>query len=278
MNTRILSFIVCSSVSFSIQPISIEEAISCGETIITAAQVLGVEPDASVDAIKKAYRAQSFKNHPDRNTALDAVETMQKINAARETLLNPQRSVIYSLYQNAMSYRKWKQREIFLGHVFLGTLVVGGTIGTWWLIKQARKPLAKIGNTVLVRVSDLNYKVAQDLRNHYKPPFGTQVFVRHTSKQEAAMWYTRALDELLFKALLIHHAKQTNIEQTIEFKKFYEETPKFLWLFNKTSRDNRLYEFMRSTTQVTLAQLKEHYNVVIDTDLFEQQIVIQRFV
>jgi len=51
--------------------------------------LLGLSPDCSQDAIKKAYRKLACKYHPDVNKSPDAVEKMREINAAHEVLKNP---------------------------------------------------------------------------------------------------------------------------------------------------------------------------------------------
>ena len=50
--------------------------------------VLGVNENASDSDIKQAYRALSFKYHPDRNSSSEAGEKMRDINEAYETLID----------------------------------------------------------------------------------------------------------------------------------------------------------------------------------------------
>lgn len=49
-------------------------------------EILGVEQNSGEHIIKKAYRALSLKYHPDRNPSADAMEKIQQINEAYETL------------------------------------------------------------------------------------------------------------------------------------------------------------------------------------------------
>ena len=53
--------------------------------------ILGVEREASIDEIKKAYRALTLKWHPDRNSTKEAEEKIREINMAYETLSDPQK-------------------------------------------------------------------------------------------------------------------------------------------------------------------------------------------
>ena len=49
-------------------------------------ETLGVEPNASQDEIKKAYRKLSFQHHPDRNKNPESNEIIQNINEVYEVL------------------------------------------------------------------------------------------------------------------------------------------------------------------------------------------------
>lgn len=52
-------------------------------------QILGVDPSASTEDIKKAYRRLAMKYHPDRNSAVDAVDKFKEISTAYEILNDP---------------------------------------------------------------------------------------------------------------------------------------------------------------------------------------------
>lgn len=51
-------------------------------------KILEVEPNATVDEIKRAYRRQALLWHPDRNKSPGAKERFQNIQLAYETLIN----------------------------------------------------------------------------------------------------------------------------------------------------------------------------------------------
>jgi len=54
-------------------------------------EVLGIQENASDTDIKQAYRALSFKFHPDRNNTQEAGHKMREINEAYETLIDKQK-------------------------------------------------------------------------------------------------------------------------------------------------------------------------------------------
>jgi len=77
-------------------------------------EVLGVAKTASAAELKKAYRQQALKYHPDRNKASDAAEKFKEISEAYEVLANPEKRQAYDQFghsagdpfANASSYRQ----------------------------------------------------------------------------------------------------------------------------------------------------------------------------
>lgn len=69
-------------------------------------ELLGLDINAKIEDIKKAYRQLSFKYHPDRNNEPDAKEKFQTILQAYEVLNDPQKKQQYdfSLQRNNMSH------------------------------------------------------------------------------------------------------------------------------------------------------------------------------
>lgn len=61
-------------------------------------EVLGVERDASADAIKRAYRKKAVKLHPDHNKAADANEQFAELNEAYSVLSDEQKRAMYDRY------------------------------------------------------------------------------------------------------------------------------------------------------------------------------------
>lgn len=59
--------------------------------------VLGVEPDASEEELKKAYRRLARQWHPDRNRAADAAERFKRVAAAWEIVGDPVRRRAHDL-------------------------------------------------------------------------------------------------------------------------------------------------------------------------------------
>ena len=64
---------------------------------MTHYKTLGVENNCSDNEIKQAYRALSFKYHPDRNKDADASQKMQQINEAYEMLGDKQKRKQYDM-------------------------------------------------------------------------------------------------------------------------------------------------------------------------------------
>ncbi|MBU8905633.1 molecular chaperone DnaJ [Desertibacillus haloalkaliphilus] len=61
-------------------------------------EVLGVDENASVDEIKKAYRKLARKYHPDVNKAEDAEEKFKEVKEAYDTLSDPQKKAHYDQF------------------------------------------------------------------------------------------------------------------------------------------------------------------------------------
>ena len=53
--------------------------------------LLGVDPDATAEQIKKAYRTLAKQYHPDVNNSPDAAERFREIIEAYDTLIDPAR-------------------------------------------------------------------------------------------------------------------------------------------------------------------------------------------
>lgn len=51
--------------------------------------MLGLEPGASEDEVKKAYRKLALQNHPDKNGAPEAKAKFQQISAAFKRITDP---------------------------------------------------------------------------------------------------------------------------------------------------------------------------------------------
>lgn len=52
-------------------------------------KMLGLQPGASETEVKKAYRKQALKYHPDKNSTPEAEEMFKKISQAYENITNP---------------------------------------------------------------------------------------------------------------------------------------------------------------------------------------------
>jgi DnaJ-class molecular chaperone len=86
-------------------------------------RILGVEPHATADQIKEAYRRLAFKYHPDRNKANpEASEKMKAVNEAYAVLSNPAKRRQYDALRHqygSSAYsqfrRSYSEDDIFRG-------------------------------------------------------------------------------------------------------------------------------------------------------------------
>lgn len=84
-------------------------------------KILGVGKDASADDIKKAYRKQARKHHPDLNpNDPEAGKFFQQLNEANEVLGDPQKRERYDQYgkdwKHAEQFEQAKQQQRATGH------------------------------------------------------------------------------------------------------------------------------------------------------------------
>lgn len=61
-------------------------------------EVLGVDRNASADEVKKAYRKQARKYHPDVNKAADAEEQFKEVKEAYDVISDPQKKAQYDQF------------------------------------------------------------------------------------------------------------------------------------------------------------------------------------
>lgn len=64
-------------------------------------QLLGVDRNATVDQIKKAYRKKALEWHPDRNKSPQAEEMFKKVTQAYEVLSDPEKRKAYDQFGHA---------------------------------------------------------------------------------------------------------------------------------------------------------------------------------
>ena len=64
-------------------------------------EVLGAARDATPEDLKKAFRKQALKYHPDRNKAPEAAEQFKEVNEAYQVLSDPKRKAQYDQFGHA---------------------------------------------------------------------------------------------------------------------------------------------------------------------------------
>ena len=72
-------------------------------------KILGIISDATSEEIKKAYRSQSMRWHPDRNPGMDTTAKMQDINEAYNILKDPATKARYDAEYAKFNSARYKQ-------------------------------------------------------------------------------------------------------------------------------------------------------------------------
>ncbi|MBF0508489.1 MAG: DnaJ domain-containing protein [Deltaproteobacteria bacterium] len=79
-------------------------------------KTLGVSKTASEEEIKKAYRKQALKHHPDRNKGNRAAEEkFKELNEAYAVLSNKKKRQQYDAYGSTEFHQRYSQEDIFKG-------------------------------------------------------------------------------------------------------------------------------------------------------------------
>lgn len=70
-------------------------------------EILGIKKGASEDDIKKAYRKQALRYHPDKNKSPGAEEKFKEIAEAYDVLSDPKKKDIYDRYGEEGTIFSW---------------------------------------------------------------------------------------------------------------------------------------------------------------------------
>jgi molecular chaperone DnaJ len=84
-------------------------------------EILGVKKDASHEELKKAYREQALRHHPDRvapEKKKEAEDTFKEISEAYAVLTDPQKRALYDQYGHSGVDQKFAKEDIFRGTDF----------------------------------------------------------------------------------------------------------------------------------------------------------------
>ena len=68
--------------------------------------ILNIKKDASTEEIKKGYKKQAIKFHPDKNHSKLAEECFKKISEAYQCLSNPEKKSFYDKYGNEQEFKE----------------------------------------------------------------------------------------------------------------------------------------------------------------------------
>lgn len=72
--------------------------------------ILGIQKDASEDDIKKAYRKQALRYHPDKNKSPGAEDKFKEIAEAYDVLSDPKKKDIYDRFGEDGKFRRVPSR------------------------------------------------------------------------------------------------------------------------------------------------------------------------
>lgn len=76
--------------------------------------ILGIEKGASDEDIKKAYRKQALRFHPDKNKSPQAEEKFKEVAEAYEVLSDPKKREIYDQFGEEGKYSVYIFRSLLL--------------------------------------------------------------------------------------------------------------------------------------------------------------------
>lgn len=76
-------------------------------------EILGVDRNATLEEIKKAYRRLALKYHPDRNPSKEAEERFKEISEAYAVLSDPEKRRQYDLYGHAGIEGHYTYEDLF---------------------------------------------------------------------------------------------------------------------------------------------------------------------
>ena len=73
--------------------------------------ILNISKDATPEQIKKGYKKQAIRFHPDKNHSKLSTECFKKISEAYQTLSDPEKKSFYDKYGNEQEFKeKYFQR------------------------------------------------------------------------------------------------------------------------------------------------------------------------
>jgi len=154
----------------------------------TLYELLGVPRDAKPEAIRKAYRAQAAKLHPDKNPAPEAAERFRKLKQAHDILIDPEKRRIYDeTGDSELSERQPNAIVQGLQKMFLEVLSHEGVEANiiQLMVGHLKRNQKTIGNTISsLNVSLGKLKKAKERVKHTGP---RNIFLEALDAQSAVL-------------------------------------------------------------------------------------------
>lgn len=82
--------------------------------------ILGIQKDASEDDVKKAYRKQALRYHPDKNKSPGAEDKFKEIAEAYDVLSDPKKKDIYDRFGEEGKFQRVSSRAMREGSEGVG--------------------------------------------------------------------------------------------------------------------------------------------------------------
>ncbi|KIY53352.1 DnaJ-domain-containing protein [Fistulina hepatica ATCC 64428] len=183
--------------------------------------LLGVSPDANELELKKAYRKQAIKYHPDKNPSPDAEERFKDISKAYQVLSDSNLRAVYDKHGKSMEDKEgnftMEDAAGFFANVFGGERFAD-YVGEISIMKE----MTTAASTMMTEEEKADLEKQMNGQDpHPAPATG----VKHTPSAEGAAHFDSRSDATRTDPLLVAAAAESSSSSSIKSKE-REHTPK----------------------------------------------------